>query len=189
MLMQTGINSDLPGPILGKVSTNVYDTATGKYLLIPQGSTLLGSYSANVSYGQTRVLIAWNSLIFPNGDEVKLSGQAGTDLEGYAGLNDQVNNHYWALFGNTFILSVLTAGLEYNQNNGSNSMNNGSSFSSSLSNSSGQMMGQAAAGVIQKSINIAPTLTIRNGFRGNVLLTQDLTLPSMYKMKLYNPSK
>ena len=187
MLMQTGINSDLPGPILGKVSTNVYDTATGKYLLIPQGSTLFGSYSANISYGQTRILIAWNKLILPNGDEVKLAGQPGTDLEGFAGLNDQVNNHYWSLFGNTFILSAITAGLEYNQSGSQNSMNNGSSFSSSLSNSSGQMMGQAAAGVLQKSINIAPTLTIRNGFRGNVILTQDLTLPSPYKMKLYNP--
>ena len=186
MIMQSGVNTDLPGSIIGKVSQNVYDTPTGKYLLIPQGSTLLGSYSANVTYGQTRVLIAWNSLIYPNGDEVKLSGQPGTDLEGYAGLNDQVNNHYWSLFGNTFILSVLSAGLEYNQNNSSNSLNNGSSFSSSLSNSSGQMMGQAAASVIQKSINIAPTLIIRNGFRGNVLLTQDLSLPSPYVVKTYS---
>ena len=188
MIMQTGINTDLPGAIIGKVSQNVYDTATGKYLIIPQGSTLIGSYSANVTYGQERVMIAWNSLIYPDSSEIKITGQPGTDLGGYSGLNDQVNNHYWSLFGNTFLLSVLTAGLEYNQQGSANSMNNGSSFSSSLSNSSGQMMGQAAAGVIQKSLNIAPTLVIRNGMRGNVILTQDLALPSPYKVKIYNQS-
>ena len=188
MIMQTGINTDLPGSIIGKVSQNVYDTATGKYLVIPQGSTLVGSYSANITYGQERVMIAWNSIIYPDASEIKISGQPGTDLGGYSGLNDQVNNHYWSLFGNTFLLSVLTAGLEYNQAGAQNSANNGSSFSASLSNSSGQMMGQAAAGVIQKSLNIAPTLVIRNGMRGNVLLTQDLALPSPYKVKIYNPS-
>ena len=188
MIMQTGINTDLPGSIIGKVSQNVYDTATGKYLVIPQGSTLVGSYSANITYGQERVMIAWNSIIYPDASEIKISGQPGTDLGGYSGLNDQVNNHYWSLFGNTFLLSVLTAGLEYNQSGAQNSANNGSSFSASLSNSSGQMMGQAAAGVIQKSLNIAPTLVIRNGMRGNVLLTQDLALPSPYKVKIYNPS-
>ena len=188
MILETGINSDLPGSIIGRVSSNVYDSATGKYLLIPQGSILLGSYSANVTYGQERVMVAWNSLIYPDASEISIGGQPGTDLAGYAGLNDQVNNHYWSLFGNTFLLSVLTAGLEYNQQGSQNSQNNGSSFSSSLSNSSGQMMGQAAAGVMQKSLNIAPTLIIRNAFRGNVLLTQDLALPKPYKIKIYNPT-
>ena len=183
-ILQTGINSDLPGSISARVSENVYDTATGRYLLIPQGSKLLGAYSANIQYGQERILAAWNELIYPDGSIVMLNNQPGTDLAGFAGYNDQVNNHYWSLFGNTFILSVLTTGLGYSQNNNSNSQN-GSGFNQQLSANTGQMMGQAASTILQKSINIAPTLTIRNGYRMNILLTQDIVLDSPYKLIYY----
>jgi type IV secretory pathway VirB10-like protein len=183
-ILQTGINSDLPGSISARVSENVYDTATGRYLLIPQGSKLLGAYSANIQYGQERILAAWNELIYPDGSIVMLNNQPGTDLAGFAGFNDQVNNHYWSLFGNTFILSVLTTGLGYSQNNNSNSQN-GSGFNQQLSANTGQMMGQAASTILQKSINIAPTLTIRNGYRMNILLTQDVVLDSPYKLIYY----
>lgn len=183
-ILQTGINSDLPGSISARVSENVYDTATGRYLLIPQGSKLLGAYSANIQYGQERILAAWNELIYPDGSIVMLNNQPGTDLAGFAGYNDQVNNHYWSLFGNTFILSVLTTGLGYSQNNNSNSQN-GSGFNQQLSANTGQMMGQAASTILQKSINIAPTLTIRNGYRMNILLTQDVVLDSPYKLIYY----
>jgi type IV secretory pathway VirB10-like protein len=89
-----GIDSDLPGEIIGQVRENVYDTATGKYLLIPQGSRLVGVYSSAVTYGQTRVLVAWNRIIYPNGDSIDLGQMPGSDVGGYAGFNDEVNNHY-----------------------------------------------------------------------------------------------
>ena len=184
-IMQSGINSDTPGAIVGRVRQNVYDTATGKYLIIPKGSTLLGSYSTNVQYGQERVICAWNKLIYPNADEVQLQGQPGTDMAGYAGLNDQVNNHYWTLFGDAFILSVISAGMQYNQQQFSNNMNGGQSYGSALSQSAGQQMGQVSTQVIQKGLNVQPTLIIRSGMTFNILLTQDLSVNSPYRVRVY----
>jgi type IV secretion system protein VirB10 len=91
----TGINSDLPGRITAQVSQNVYDSATGHYLLIPQGAKLLGRYDSKVSFGQNRVLVIWTDIIFPNGATLRIGGMAGTDAEGYGGFNVQVDNHYF----------------------------------------------------------------------------------------------
>ena len=85
-LLITGINSDLPGQITGQVRTNVYDTATGRYLLIPQGAKIIGVYDSQIAYGQERILIAWKRILFPNGKSIDLEGMPGVDLSGYAGL-------------------------------------------------------------------------------------------------------
>src|SRR5262249_29799328 len=90
----TGIRSDLPGQVTGQVTENVYDSPTGRYLLIPQGSKLIGIYDSQVSFGQSRVLLVWTRLIFPNGRSIVLERQSGADSEGYAGLEDQVDYHW-----------------------------------------------------------------------------------------------
>jgi type IV secretion system protein TrbI len=105
----TGINSDLPGTMIGKVRRNVYDTVTGNYLLIPQGTTLIGNYDSKVVFGQSRVLIVWSRLIFPNGSSFDLQGMPGVDLTGMAGLHDQVDNHYKRIFGSALLFSVFGA--------------------------------------------------------------------------------
>ena len=108
-VMLSGINSDLPGQLLGQVSQNVFDSVSGKYLLVPQGTRVLGSYDSRIVYGQERVLVVWTRLVFPNGDSISLEGMPGVDLSGYAGLSDQVDNHYLRLLSGVVFSSLLGA--------------------------------------------------------------------------------
>ena len=109
-VLVSGINSDLPGPILAQVSQNVFDSATGKYLLVPQGSRLIGIYQNASTYGQQRVEIAWQRLIFPNTSSMNLPQMPGADQGGYAGFTDEVNNHYLRTFGTAAVMSLISAG-------------------------------------------------------------------------------
>ena len=90
----TGIRSDLPGQITAQVTENVYDTPTGKYLLVPQGARLIGRYDSQIAFGQSRVLLVWTRLIMPNGKSIVLERQPGADTSGYSGLEDEVDNHW-----------------------------------------------------------------------------------------------
>ena len=105
-IMIYGINSSLPGQIVGQVSQDVFDTATHRWKLIPQGSRLVGAYSSEVEYGQARVLVAWQRIIFPDGKAMDIGTMPGSDSEGYSGFTDQVNNHYARLYGSAFLLSA-----------------------------------------------------------------------------------
>ena len=181
----SGINSELPGQIVAQVSQNVYDTATGKYLLIPQGSRLVGAYSSQVAYGQARVLVAWQRLIFPDGKALDIGAMPGADSAGYAGFHDQVDNHYLRIFGSALMMSAVTAGVMYSQQSNQTSATGPGSYSpnasSALSQALGQQLGHVTAQMIQKNMNIAPTLNIRPGFRFNVIVTQDLTFTKPYQ--------
>lgn len=108
-IMISGINSDLPGKIIAQVSKNIYDSTTGKILLIPQGTKLIGRYSSVVAYAQDRVALGWTRMIFPNGDSLNLGNMGGVDQEGYSGLKDKVNNHYVRLFGQVALISFFQA--------------------------------------------------------------------------------
>ena len=172
-VMITGINSDLPGQILGMVSENVFDTATGQYLLIPQGSKLVGIYSANVIYGQERVLIAWNRVIFPDGKYINLGTMPGTDQAGYSGFTDEINNHYVKIFGSAFMMSLISAGVALTDDSG-----NRFTESSKDKVVSGfvQQLGEVGQQMIRKNLNISPTLEIRPGYRFNIFITKDMIL-------------
>lgn len=178
----SGINSDLPGQIVAQVSQNVYDTATGKYRLIPQGSRLVGAYSSNVAYGQSRVLVAWQRIVFPDGKALDIGSMPGSDGAGYAGLNDQVNNHYVRVFGSALLMSGVIAGVTYsqNQNQSNQSGNQQQTASGALSEALGQSLGMAMVQMISKNLNISPTLEIRPGFRFNVVVVKDLTFSKPY---------
>jgi type IV secretion system protein TrbI len=180
----SGINSDLPGQIMAQVAQHVYDTPTGRYLLIPQGSRLVGTYSSDVAYGQARVLVAWQRIVFPDGKAMDMGAMPGADSAGYAGFNDQVNNHYVRTFASAFLMSAVTAGITLSQNNGNNSANNtGNSqrASDAMSEALGQQLGQVTAQMIAKNLNIAPTLEIRPGYRFNVIVTKDMTFSKPYQ--------
>jgi type IV secretion system protein VirB10 len=179
----SGINSELPGQIVAQVSQNVYDSATGKYLLIPQGARLVGSYSADVQYGQSRVLIAWQRIVFPDGKAMDIGAMPGSDSAGYGGFKDKVNNHYLRIFGSALFMSGVTAGatLSQPQSNFDSNGNSRQSASSALSEALGQQLGQATAMMIQKNLNISPTLMIRPGFRFNVVVTKDLAFSKPYR--------
>lgn len=106
----TGINSDLPGPVSAQVRVDVRDSVTGRYVLIPQGSRLIGSYDSAVIFGQNRVLMAWQRLILPDGSSLQLEGAPGLDVAGYSGLKDKVNSHFWKLLGAVLMSSALSVG-------------------------------------------------------------------------------
>lgn len=177
----TGINSDLPGKIVAQISQNVYDTATGRHLLIPQGTKIWGTYSSQVAFGQSRVLVGWNRLIFPDGKTLDIGEMPGATGAGYSGFEDKVNNHYFRLFGAAFMMSAVTAGITWSQDRNEDNDDDGTSASEAMSEALGQQLGQTASQLIQRHLNVAPTLEIRPGFRFNVIVTKDMVFNRPYK--------
>lgn len=181
-VMISGINSDLPGQIIGQVSQDVYDTATGRHRVIPLGTRLVGSYNSDVAYGQRRVLVAWQRLVFPDGRAMDIGSMAGVDSTGYAGFNDKVDNHYLRIFGQAILLSGVIAGVEMSQ---PDSNINTRSAGDSLSEALGQSLGTVLTQLFRKNLNIAPTLEVRPGFRFNVMVAKDLDFDRPYTPMTY----
>lgn len=175
----SGINSELTGQIVAQVSQDVYDTPRGTYKLIPQGARLVGSYSSDVLYGQSRIFIAWQRIVFPDGKAMDIGAMPGADSAGYAGFKDQVNNHYFRLFSSALLMSSVTAGVALSQPE-TNSFNSRPTAGSAMSEALGQQLGQVTAQLISRNLNIAPTLEIRPGYRFNVVVIKDLTFSKPY---------
>jgi type IV secretion system protein TrbI len=183
-VMISGINSELPGQLLAQVSQDVYDTATGRIKLLPQGTKLFGSYSSDVIYGQEAVLVAWQRLTFPDGKVLDIGAMPGADEAGYAGFRDQVNHHYFRTIGSALLMSAIVGGVALSQDNNTQG-SSGSGFqqnsNNTLSQILGQQLGQVTGQMISKNLNIAPTIEIRPGYSFNVIATKDITLPSEYR--------
>jgi len=180
-VLVTGLNSDLPGQLIGQVREAVFDTETGQHLLIPQGARLIGLYDHQVVYGQERVLVTWKRIIFPNGASLSLKdGMPGTDATGAAGFHDQVNQHLVRVFGNALLLSVFSAGVQLSQIPEFGRGFAGPSAGNVLGAAMGQELGQTGNELIRRGINISPTLEIRPGYAFNVMVTQDLVFPGPY---------
>ncbi|MGL5292116.1 MAG: TrbI/VirB10 family protein [Vibrionaceae bacterium] len=177
----SGINSELPGQIVAQVSQNVSDTATGSHLLIPQGSRLIGSYSNDVGYGQKRIWIAWQRIVFPDGKALDIGSMPGADAAGFAGFYDQVNNHYLRILGSAFLMSGVTAGVALSQDNSNSRDSTSQRASDALSEALGQQLGQVMIEMIRKNMSVAPTLEIRPGYRFNVIVTKDMTFSKPYR--------
>lgn len=165
----TGLRSDLPGQISAQVTANVYDSPTGRYLLIPQGSRLIGEYDSRVAFGQRRLLLAWTRLILPDGRSVVLERQPGTDEAGYAGLEDRVDNHWGRLFRAAGLATLLNIGLETGQD-GSDEI------ARAIREGAQDTIGRAGEEIVRRQLQIQPTLTIRPGFPARVVVTRDLIL-------------
>ena len=182
-IMVTGINSDLPGNIIAQVSQNVFDTATGNHLLLPQGAKLFGVYDSRVIYGQERVLVAWNRVVFPDGSAVTLGAMPGSDMSGYAGYTDKVDNHYFRIFGSAILMSMISGGMAYTMDTLDNS--GGDSDNPTLQNEMGSalasQLGQTTMQLLQKNLNIKPTLEIRPGYQFNVIVTKDMVFERPYR--------
>lgn len=175
-----GINSDLPGQMTAQVRNNVYDTVTGNYLLIPQGTTIIGSYNSEVTYGQERVQVIWKRLIFPNGQSLNILGMPGTDVSGYSGFNDQVNNHYVKIFGSTILMSALAAGAQLSQPQQAQNPFAPPTVGQTLAQSLGTNIANTGNALLAKNLGIQPPLIIRPGFKFNIEVTQDAILPQPY---------
>lgn len=178
--MVTAINSDLPGNMIAQVTQNIYDSATGNYLLIPQGTKLFGVYDSRVIMGQQRVLVAWNRIIFPDGSAMTIPSIPGADMAGNSGFNQKVDNHYFRIFGSSILMALITAGTAYAVDENNNS-DNENSLSSQLNSALAQQLGQASTSLLQKHLNIAPTLEIEPGYQFNIVLTKDLVFGGSYR--------
>lgn len=181
-VMVTGINSDLPGNIIAQVSQNVFDTATGRQLLIPQGAKLFGVYDSRVIYGQERVLVAWNRLMFPDGSAVTLGAMPGSDMAGNAGYTDKVNNHYLRIFGSAILMSMITGGMSYSMDSlDSGGDSDNPTLQDEMGAALASQLGQATLQLLQKNLNIKPTLEIRPGYQFNVIVTKDIVFQQPYR--------
>ena len=185
-LLLSAMESELPGTIIAQVSQDVYDTPTGDYLLIPQGSRLVGEYSNAIQYGQARIFVAWQRIIYPDGSALDIGAMPGADESGEAGFNDQVNNHFIRIFGSALLMSAITAGVTYSQSQGQqNEYNQVPRAGDILSQALGQQLGSATAALLEKNLSIAPTLKIRPGYRFNILVVKDLTFDRPYVVGNY----
>ncbi len=173
-LLITGINSDLPGPVIGQVREHVYDTVTGNYLLIPQGSRLLAQYDSMVAWGQERVLVCWNRLIFPNGDSINLQCMPAADLKGAAGLTDEVDEHWLRILKGAAVASLLAA-------TATAAAGNTDTFQPTVTqswarNAAGDI-NQVGQQLTRRNLMVQPTITVRPGYSVNVIVTKDMIVP------------
>lgn len=170
-VLTTAINSDLPGIVVARVREQVFDSATGKYLLIPQGAILTGSYQNNVNFGQERVQIAFNKLDLPNGHSVALNNLSGYDLAGHAGLKDRVDNHYNKVALGVSLSALLAAvGPEPRAE---------LNYTSRVANKASDNISEIANKIAEQYIQQSPTITIKSGTPFNIIVAKDLLLPAV----------
>jgi type IV secretion system protein VirB10 len=173
-IMITGANSQLPGQVTGQVSQDVYDSATGDHLLIPAGSRIVGTYDSAIGAGQERIFVAWQRIIFPDSSSITLDAMPGADQSGLAGFKDQVNNHYVRTFGQAFLLSLFSAGIQLSQPRGAvqgtyNAQQIGAA-------AIGQQLGQLGMQLARRNLYMQPTLEIRPGFTFTIAVNKDMVM-------------
>jgi len=166
----TGLRSDLPGQVTAQVTENVYDGPTGRTLLIPQGSRLIGQYDAQVAFGQSRALLVWTRLIMPSGRSIVLERQPGADAAGFAGVEDEVDNHWGQVFKAALVSTLLSVGSQAGAGSDEDQL------LSAIRRGGSDGVSQVGRQLVGRSANIQPTLTVRPGFPVRVIVTRDLVL-------------
>ena len=164
----TGINSDLPGTIVAQVTQPVYDTVTGHYVLIPQGSRLIGRYQSEVSFGQDRALVTWDRIIFPDGASISISAP-GADAQGYAGLADRTDHHWDRVFVAAGLATILGVGAELGSDGDGD-------IERAIRRGTTDTVNQAGQRVVERNLGIQPTIRVRPGWPVRVVVTRDLIL-------------
>ena len=168
----TGLNADLPGFVIAQVTEHVYDTVTGRFLLVPQGTRLIGKYDSVVAYGQERALVVWQRLIRPDGSSIVIDNLPATDTAGYAGVADSVDLHTWQLVKGIGLATVLGVGSSLAFGSGSGD----SDLLRALRESTGQTTNRAGQRLIERDLNVQPTLTVRPGWPLRVIVHKDIIL-------------
>lgn len=169
--LATELNSDLPGRVIAQVTGPVYDSVTGNHLLIPQGSRLIGTYDNGVRYGDRRILLVWNRLIFPNGWSINLQGMQGADPSGAAGLSDRTDHHFDRLIGAiglSAIISVVANNAEDDEEDGA--------LGQSVGDAAAQEAARTGGRMIDRELSVHPTLRVRAGAPVRVLVMRDIQL-------------
>jgi type IV secretion system protein VirB10 len=178
--MEQALNSDLPGEVRALVTSNVYDTATGRYVLIPQGARLVGEYNSQLGYGQDGLQVVWKRVIYPDGSSLDLNGMVGQDAHGLSGFRDKVDRHYKRLLGFAVLTSLFAAASQVSQNQ-NRSVLTYPSPGEVAGSAVGQQMSDLGAQITRKNLNVQPTVKIPVGYRFNVRVNRDIALDSAYR--------
>lgn len=165
----TGLRSDLPGLVTAQVTSQVFDSPTGRFLLIPQGSRLIGSYDSVVAFGQKRALIVWQRIMLPDGSSLKIENVPATDASGYSGLQDKVDFRTWALLKGVALSTLLGVGSQL-------TVSGESDLVQAIRESTQQNVSRAGDQLTSRSLNIQPTITIRPGSTVRMVVHKDLIL-------------
>ncbi len=168
----SGLNSDLPGFVIAQVTEQVFDSVTGRHLLIPQGSRLIGRYDSVVAFGQERALVIWQRIIRPDGSSILIDNLPATDTGGYTGLSDQIDLHSWKLLKGVALATVLSVGSSLAFGAGSGE----SDIIRALREATGQTTNRAGQALVERNLNVQPTLTVRPGWPLRVIVHKDLIL-------------
>ena len=166
----TGLNSDLPGMVTAQVTENLYDTVTGRVLLIPQGARLIGSYDSVVAFGQSRALVIWQRIVMPDGSSIQIDNLPATNPAGYAGLEDEVDYHTWTLLKGIAMSTLVGVGTQVTFGSGQ------SNLVEAIRQSTQESTNQAGQRIVEKDLNVQPTLTDRPGLPLRVIVHKDLVL-------------
>ena len=189
-VLEQSLNSDLPGELKALVMQNVFDTATGRYLLIPQGARLIGKYDSRVSYGQDGVEVVWERIIYPDASSVDINGMVGLDSHGNAGLRDKVDRHYKRLFGFSALTSMFSAAFDLSQRRASGSGINGLAYpsvSDTASAAVGREMSQTGAMITRRNLNVQPTIKVPVGYKFTVRVNRDILFDAAYEPMQADP--
>jgi type IV secretion system protein VirB10 len=166
----TGLNSDLPGLVTAQVTENVYDSVTGRTVLVPQGSRLLGSYDSVIAFGQSRALVVWQRVILPDGSSIRIDNLPATDAAGYAGLADRVDLHTWQLLKGVVLSTLLGVGSELSFGEGE------SDLVRAVRESAQQSGARAGDQLVSKNLNVQPTIRVRPGWPVRVVVQKDIVM-------------
>jgi type IV secretion system protein VirB10 len=177
--LEQAINSDQPGEIKALVRENVYDTATGKYCLLPQGSRLVGSYNSVITYGQDGIQAVWDRVIFPDGSSLNLGGMIGQDAKGQSGLRYSVNHHYGRLLGFAVLTSLFSAGFQLSQNRPGSILTQPNA-GQVVAGAVGQEVSQLGVEITRRNLNVQPTIKVPAGYRFNVRVNRDIVFDAPY---------
>ncbi len=179
-LLVTGINSDLPGDLVGQVSRDVYDSRTQRICLIPKGARFIGTYDNQIAAGEDRLLVAWTRLILPDGRSLKLPGLALKDLAGQTGAQGEVNTHWQRVFGKALLLSAISAGAQVSQPQQTSAFA-APSAGQVAAGALGQELSSVALEILRRGLDVPPTITVRAGQPFNVFLNGDLVFDGPYE--------
>ena len=187
-VLEQSLNSDLPGELKALVTSNVYDTATGMYLLIPQGSRLIGQYDSRVSYGQEGVQVTWSRVIFPDASVIDLNGMVGLDSHGNAGLRDKVDRHYRRLMGFSVLTSLFTAAFAVSQLRSQGILANPNP-AQIAAGAVGQDLAQTGAQITRRNLNVQPTIKVPAGYKFTVRVNRDILFEAPYEPLAIAPAR
>ncbi|WP_407698066.1 TrbI/VirB10 family protein [Stakelama tenebrarum] len=169
----TGIRSDVPGLVTAQVSENVFDSSTGRLLLIPQGARLIGTYDSVVAYGQSRALVVWQRIVFSDGSSLRIDDVPATDPSGYAGLAGKVDFHSWSLIKGIALSTLLGVTPEL-------ALSGGSDLLEAIRPSTQDNVARASDRITERNLGVQPTITIRPGTRVRLAVHRDLILRSWH---------